>query len=462
MRIFAKWAGCQNELRIGEVLLGFRHKSPHLVLRYAMKSCTNLMIGLCLTGWLCLGCDGRKQSSEVKSVKPMNVVLPHDDEKKDQQPNSPEPGKGPDRARITDPRPVNASEAILNAFEKYHVVALGEAHGLQEEHDFIQSLIRNPAFADKVNDIVVECGNALYQDILDRYIAGQDVPMADVRQVWRSTTQSAVGLWNALVYEQLFTSVRDLNKNLPAGKRLRVLAGDPPIDWKKVRSRNDADPFLGQRDTHFASVVQQQVLAKNRKALLIIGTVHLFKARPRVTPGTNAGQPHAVPPIGKRRGNVTQLLEESNPGSVLVIAPHAGFGNLRPELAELNTKLEARMAPWPKPSLVLVKDTWLGALETTALLPPLIGPDGRPRDPFAGLTLGDIVDAYLYLGPRDSLTRSNTSPETLKDQEYLDELTRRSQLIFGQPFDPRRLSSSGKQFYDPNARPPMPQIKRAP
>jgi hypothetical protein len=286
--------------------------------------------------------------------------------------------------------------------------------------------------------------------------------MAEVRQVWRDTTQSAVGLWNVLIYEQIFTSVRELNKKLPVGKRLRVLAGDPPIDWKKVAKRSDADTFLGQRDTHFASVVEQQVLAKNRRALLIIGTVHLFKTRPRSTPGANVDARPPEPALGKRRGNVTQLLEESYPGSTLVIAPHVGFGNLRPELADLNAKLEARMAAWSKPSLVLIKDTWLGALETTALFPPMIGPDGRPRNPFAGLTFGDMVDAYLYLGPRDSLTRSNPSPETLKDQAYLDELNRRSQIMFGQPLDAQKLSSPVKQFYNPNARPPMPPIKPTP
>jgi retinol-binding protein 3 len=377
---------------------------------------------------------------------------------------SPTPGNNADekekpQAEVrSDPRAVNAAEAILNAFDKYRVVALGERHGLQEQHDFIQSLIRNPVFAAKVNDIVVECGNALYQDMLDRYIAGEDVPMAEVRHVWRDTTQAAVGLWNALVYEQLFTTVREVNMKLPAEKRLRVLAGDPPIDWKKVKKRGDADTLLGQRDSHFASVVEQQVLAKNRKALLIIGTVHLFKVRPRATVGTTVGP---APPA-KKPGNVTQFLEERHPGSTIVIAPHSGFGLLRPELADLNTKLEARMAAWPKPSLVFIKDTWLGTLETTALFPPMIGPDGRPRDPFAGLTFGDLVDAYLYLGPRDSLTRSHAAPETLKDQAYLEELNRRSQIIFGKPFDRQQLFSSGKQFYDPNARPPMPPVKRAP
>jgi hypothetical protein len=369
-----------------------------------------------------------------------------------------EPGRGPEQAPMKDPHPVEAAEAILNAFDKYRVVALGEAHGLQEEHNFIQALLRNPAFAAKVNDIVVECGNALYQDILDRYIAGEDVPLAEVRQVWRDTTQSPLGHWNALVYEQLFTTVREVNKKLPAEKRLRVLAGDPPIDWKKVKSRNDAEPFFRQRDPHFASVVEQQVLAKNRKALLIIGTGHLFKARPRVTPGANAGGPLPEPAPGTRRGTVTTLLEESYPGSTLVLTPHMGFGTLTPEFAHLNGELEPRMAAWPKPSLVLIKDTWLGALESAAIFPGMIGPDGQRRNPYEGLKLADMVDAYLYFGPQNSLTRSKPS-EAFKDEAYVKELSRRSQIMFGQPFDPQR---PGMMVLKPNARTPMLPIKRAP
>jgi hypothetical protein len=34
---------------------------------------------------------------------------------------------------------------------------------MKDEDDFILSLIRNPAFPQKVNDIAVECGNSLYQ-----------------------------------------------------------------------------------------------------------------------------------------------------------------------------------------------------------------------------------------------------------------------------------------------------------
>jgi hypothetical protein len=75
----------------------------------------------------------------------------------------------------SEPTPESAVPAIFAAFDKYEIVGMPEAHGLKDVDDFILSLIRNPAFAEKVNDIAVECGNSLYQPVLDRYIAGEEV-----------------------------------------------------------------------------------------------------------------------------------------------------------------------------------------------------------------------------------------------------------------------------------------------
>ena len=83
----------------------------------------------------------------------------------------------------SEPTPEAAVPAILAAFDKYEVVGIPEGHGMKDIDDFILSLIRDPAFSEKVNDIAVECGNSLYQPILDRYIAGDDVPFTEVRKV---------------------------------------------------------------------------------------------------------------------------------------------------------------------------------------------------------------------------------------------------------------------------------------
>ncbi len=77
-----------------------------------------------------------------------------------------------------------------------------QGHGIKDLDDFILAVIRTPAFLAKVNDIVVECGNSLYQPVLDRYIAGEDVPFAEVQKVWRNTTQLPCGISG--MFEQFF------------------------------------------------------------------------------------------------------------------------------------------------------------------------------------------------------------------------------------------------------------------
>jgi hypothetical protein len=110
-----------------------------------------------------------------------------------------------------EPVPEPAIPAILAAFDKYEVVGLPQGHGMQDLNNFIFSLIRNPVFSEKVNDIEFECGNPLYQPILDRYIAGEEnVPFTEVQKVWRKTGQPECGASGFV--EEFFPLVRTLNQ----------------------------------------------------------------------------------------------------------------------------------------------------------------------------------------------------------------------------------------------------------
>jgi hypothetical protein len=64
-----------------------------------------------------------------------------------------------------DPHPEDPIKAVLAAFDKYEVVGMGAGHGYKHLDDLILRLIRDPALPSKVNDIVVECGNSLYQSV---------------------------------------------------------------------------------------------------------------------------------------------------------------------------------------------------------------------------------------------------------------------------------------------------------
>src|SRR5512140_2177846 len=121
-------------------------------------------------------------------------------------------------------RPAPAVSAVLAAFQEHPIVALGMNHLQQDEADFSLSVIRDPRFATVVNDIVVECGNPLYQAVLDRYIAGELVPIEQLQLVWRNTTQP--GRCDPRQHRELIDAVREVNRGLPPSHRIRIVAGD--------------------------------------------------------------------------------------------------------------------------------------------------------------------------------------------------------------------------------------------
>src|SRR5260370_14729632 len=81
------------------------------------------------------------------------------------------------------PDPVNAIEGIVSAFKEHPVVMIGEGHWLRQAGDFYIRLIRNREFQETVQDIFVEFASRNNQPVLDRYIAGEDVPMEDLRRI---------------------------------------------------------------------------------------------------------------------------------------------------------------------------------------------------------------------------------------------------------------------------------------
>ncbi len=171
----------------------------------------------------------------------------------------------------------DAPATVIGLFKSCDVVCIPERHGDKVVHDFLRDLVTDTALIEAgVRDIVVEFGSARYQRVMDRYIAGETVRKSELQKAWRDTTQFLV--WDSPVYESFFRMVREVNSKLPAKKRLRVLLGDPPIEWERVGKKEDYVKFA-DRDLSMASVVQREVLTKKRKALLIAGGMHLIRER---------------------------------------------------------------------------------------------------------------------------------------------------------------------------------------
>ena len=299
-----------------------------------------------------------------------------------------------------EPRPGDSVKAVLEAFDKFPLVALVEAPGLEQEHEWILSVLRDPSFPDKANDIVVEFGNSLYQAVLNRYLSGEEIPRSQLCQLWQDSPYSPFLSWEAPVYERFFSTVRAINQSLPASRRIRVLLTAPAVDWAKMHTKQDFEAVTKLQKPPkpvLATMVERDVLARGRKALVIGTGEHLFR---------------------RTEKNDLAEIEKLRPGSMLVVVPHLGFGGRAKEL-------EAKLASWPRPSLAFLKGTWLGAVYEDEL------------------AFEDVADAYLYLGPADSLTVSHPSPEIYKDDIYFAELYRRLKVQGGGSAEPLESARAG-------------------
>jgi hypothetical protein len=320
--------------------------------------------------------------------------------------------------------------------KRFPLVALGERHQLQEFHDFLTALLFHPDLPEPLTDIVVEFGNARHQEVADRFVMdGQPVANSDLQQIWRHTIGGGV-LWDAPVYAQFFRTVRAINKARPPRRRLRVLLGDPPFDHTRIRGVADKGYVLNtvkQRDAHFAAVVEREVLARGRRALLIAGSGHLLRGIQD----------------GFKQSNAATLLERKHPGKLFVVDPLVlPPGTHRDALLH---RVQDTTAGWPRPSCALLAGTWLGGLKESCR--PWINSMAYRAADAAAARYGAQADAVLYLGPGETLTASRADPAIYRSGEYATELKRlgevRAQL--GDPADliaeGLRLSQAGPSWF---------------
>ena len=303
-------------------------------------------------------------------------------------------------------------EGLLRIFDEKSVVALGERHWVKQDSDFRIRLVQHPKFSEKVNDIVVEFGNSLYQEILDRYVGGEAVSREHLQQVWRNTTQ--LKSFDSPVYEEFFTAVRSVNQKLPKSRQLRVWAGGPPIDWSA--NAVDFDRFSVRRGRHPASIVVEEILAKGRKALLIYGGGHFYRNN------------RFMAEFGKE--NLSSLIEKHYPRDVFVVA---SFGGPSAEYEQL----EARLEPSGSPTFIRLGASAVGLLDATLFVGSGIkttrrGVDGKKvtivTNPFSGRELREVVDGCVYFG-RAEIVSVRPDPAIYNNTDYSRELERRWKVV---------------------------------
>ena len=272
---------------------------------------------------------------------------------------------------------------------------MGEGHGSLDDSKLRIQLVQHPNFLEKVDVIVVEFANPVHQSTIDRYVSGEDVSPEELRRVWRDTGYQA---WESPIYEAFFEAVRDVNARNPVEARVRVLAGDVPVDWTRISSLEDylremapymTGPYI-DRGSFPAKIIASQVLSKGLTALAVYGAGHCERG------GTG----------------FVHELEEEFPGQVFAIAPVFG--------GQAGANLRKALRLDGDPALVITRSPLIAARHAADFLVP-----GNRR---STTTISEAMDALVYYGsapnvivPRDPAR--GMSPAEVKEHQ------RRSQIL---------------------------------
>ena len=309
------------------------------------------------------------------------------------------------------PLPRAALDGVIDALYGNQLVAITDPHGNAGMQQFLRALFADPRFPGAGADLVVEIGNARYQSVADAYVNGGAIEEDQLAEAWLNTTVA-----NQVSADiEWFREIRRINATLPPERRLRIVLGDPPIDWATVRTRDDHFRWLAQRDSYPAALIQTEIIARSRKALIIYG--HLHFQRRNVATNFEIGD--------WRSETIVSLIERAGPTRVFTI-----WRFEEPLLA-----VWPAAARWPVPALVAVAGTTLGTVDMGRLttFPPqrVRIVDGKvhaiSKEQHATLPLEQQLDAVLHLGP-ESRTALAPSAAPCKRPGFLEERLRRIAL----------------------------------
>jgi hypothetical protein len=227
------------------------------------------------------------------------------------------------------------------------------------------------------------------------------------------------------IYEAFIREVKAVNDGLPPDRKVRVLLGDPPIDWSVIKDAQELIKWAEQRSTHAADLINREVIAKSRRALVIYGDAHF----PRKSIRSNYEGDDLRPMV--------DLLGDNPAARIFTI-----YAETSTDLA----KIQPDIASWTAPKLVLLKGTTLGATDYEVFATAGFG-GSRPRwfqrggkridipkDQWRTRRMDEQYDALIYLGPRSALTRSSLAPHTCADTAYITTRLARMAMV-GVPTD---------------------------
>lgn len=164
---------------------------------------------------------------------------------------------------------------LLEMLGTHKLVINGEYHRRKVSWDMLMRLISLSDFADKVGRIFMELPS-WHQTTMDSFMSCDTLNNNLIVEIFQD--EQINGWWDRGEYEFL-CKLWELNRSLPANKKISVVLADYQIPYSKITKREDTQT-LEDRNFHMANVVVNAIenSSDDRNNLFLVGCAHVYKS----------------------------------------------------------------------------------------------------------------------------------------------------------------------------------------
>jgi hypothetical protein len=167
----------------------------------------------------------------------------------------------------------------IQALKSKRLVFVPDPHGNQDIANALADFYGRLEIPERGGvTVLAEFINPVHQDLLDRYFLSlEDMPVTELSQAWFDT--SDIGTWRRDDPDvlRILSVIRGRNQELPRSRRIRVVGGNAPIDWRQVKSREDLSRTPLKNRYAIAVIDHLMTECPSERMIVQYGTYHVSR-----------------------------------------------------------------------------------------------------------------------------------------------------------------------------------------
>lgn len=188
---------------------------------------------------------------------------------------------------------------VLGLFDDHDIVIVCERfHPEWTQYEFLQELVSDPRFVDRVGHIFTEVGTSSLRPQVADLLSNDELSDEELEKGLLEVYRGFRHLWPYPNFLGFLRNIHALNRSLPPDQDLTLYPSDMPFQWSGMTKerRREFERSLQNRD----QVMAQQIIDTfkeihnspqgRKKALVIMNYRHAFRPFPGAKKGDNVGR----------------------------------------------------------------------------------------------------------------------------------------------------------------------------